>query len=177
YEQRTRICDLGYLRTAYKRADGRIDYRCPAEPVKDWIRKGGAPEEAVGRKCLCNGLMANIDLAQTRDDGLERALLTTGNELANMRPFLGDRESYSADDVIDYLTALVGDRRRDVVYASGSAVSAGAAEVVASKAIAQPPSNRRRLGRSAGHVTRRARHCLQQVRCPRRRSARHAAPP
>lgn len=132
YEQRTRICDLGYLRTAYKRADGRIDYRCPAEPVKDWIRKGGAPEEAVGRKCLCNGLMANIDLAQTRDDGLERALLTTGNELANMRPFLGDRESYSADDVIDYLTALVGDRRRDVVYASGSAVSAGAAEVVAS---------------------------------------------
>jgi NAD(P)H-dependent flavin oxidoreductase YrpB (nitropropane dioxygenase family) len=132
YEQRTRICDLGYLRTAYKREDGRIDYRCPAEPKKDWIRKGGAPEEAEGRKCLCNGLMANIDLPQTREDGLERAVLTTGNELANMKPFLGDRESYSAGDVIDYLTALVGDRRAAPAYASEAPVSAGAAEIAAS---------------------------------------------
>ncbi len=104
YEQRTRICDLGYLRTAYKREDGRIDYRCPAEPKKDWIRKGGAAEEAEGRKCLCNGLMANIDLPQVREEGLERAVLTTGNELAHMQSFLAGRMSYSADDVIDYLT-------------------------------------------------------------------------
>src|SRR5690606_27492810 len=73
YEQRTRICDLGYLRTAYKREDGRIDYRCPAEPTKDWIRKGGAPEATAGRKCLCNGLMANIELPQHREEGEERA--------------------------------------------------------------------------------------------------------
>ncbi len=129
YEQRTRICDLGYLRTAYKREDGRIDYRCPAEPKKDWIRKGGAPEDAEGRKCLCNGLMANIALPQAREEGDERALLTTGNELANMKPFLGGRESYSAGDVIDFLTALVGDRQ---VYAAGAAESAGAAEIAAS---------------------------------------------
>src|SRR5690606_42030636 len=90
---------------------------------------------------------------QTRDDGLERALLTTGNELANMRPFLGDRESYSADDVIDYLTALVGDRRRDVVYASGSAVSAGAAEVAASSDNAQSQPTQPLQVRSALHVT------------------------
>jgi len=130
YQQRGRICDLGYLRTAYKREDGRIDYRCPAEPKQDWIRKGGAPEAAEGRKCLCNGLMANIDLPQNREDGTERALLTTGNELANMRPFLAGRISYSAGDVIDYLTALVGDRR--AAYMPAAAESAGAARIAAS---------------------------------------------
>ena len=131
-EPRVRLCDLGYLRTAYKREDGRIDYRCPAEPTKDWIRKGGAPEATEGRKCLCNGLMANIDLPQHRAEGDERAVLTTGNELANMKPFLGERESYSAGDVIDYLTSLVGDRRAAPAYASEPRLSPRAAEIAAS---------------------------------------------
>merc|ERR1719454_835899 len=41
YEERPRVCNLGYLRTAYKRPDGRIGYRCASEPVNDWIKKGG----------------------------------------------------------------------------------------------------------------------------------------
>ena len=36
-----RICDLGYLRQPYKREDGSLGYRCPAEPVADYVRKGG----------------------------------------------------------------------------------------------------------------------------------------
>jgi nitronate monooxygenase len=38
---RKRCCDLGYLRHAYRKADGTTGYRCPAEPVDDYIRKGG----------------------------------------------------------------------------------------------------------------------------------------
>ena len=45
---RTRLCDLGYLRHAYRKADGTIGYRCPAEPVEDFIRKGGTLEETAG---------------------------------------------------------------------------------------------------------------------------------
>jgi NAD(P)H-dependent flavin oxidoreductase YrpB (nitropropane dioxygenase family) len=42
YALRERRCDLGYLRELYRRSDGTIGYRCPAEPVEDYVRKGGA---------------------------------------------------------------------------------------------------------------------------------------
>ncbi|HSJ28375.1 MAG TPA: nitronate monooxygenase, partial [Acidimicrobiia bacterium] len=35
YESRDRKCDLGYLRTAYRDHEGKIGWRCPAEPVDD----------------------------------------------------------------------------------------------------------------------------------------------
>lgn len=37
---RERVCDLGYLRVAYRRADGRIGFRCAAEPVEQYLAKG-----------------------------------------------------------------------------------------------------------------------------------------
>ncbi|HEY9787048.1 MAG TPA: nitronate monooxygenase, partial [Candidatus Obscuribacterales bacterium] len=46
YEIRPRICDLGYLRTAYKREDGSVGFRCPGEPVADYVAKGGKAEDA-----------------------------------------------------------------------------------------------------------------------------------
>ena len=107
YERRPRVCDLGYLRAAYKREDGRIGYRCPAEPVADYVKKGGAESDTVGRKCLCNGLMANIGLPQVRADGAEPALLTSGDDLVRLNEFLQNRTSYSAADVIEYLMAAV----------------------------------------------------------------------
>jgi NAD(P)H-dependent flavin oxidoreductase YrpB (nitropropane dioxygenase family) len=103
YESRERVCDLGYLRTAYRREDGRIGFRCASEPVETFVRKGGAGEEAGGRKCLCNALMANIGLAQVREAGDEPPLLTSGDDLALLGGFLGERESYRAEDVIAYL--------------------------------------------------------------------------
>ena len=36
-EGRTRCCDLGYLRTAYREESGRLGYRCAAEPIADVI--------------------------------------------------------------------------------------------------------------------------------------------
>ncbi len=111
YEQRERVCDLGYLRTAYKREDGRIGYRCASEPVDTYLKKGGKLEDTKGRKCLCNALMADIGHAQVRDDGPERPILTSGDELQRLGEFLGDAESYGASDVLRYLTSQLDESR------------------------------------------------------------------
>lgn len=101
---RERLCDLGYLRTAYRRADARIGYRCPAEPVADFVRKGGKIEDTVGRQCICNGLVAAIGLPQRRRDGLtELPLVTSGNALVSMSEFLKGRTHYTAREVVGYL--------------------------------------------------------------------------
>jgi NAD(P)H-dependent flavin oxidoreductase YrpB (nitropropane dioxygenase family) len=66
YEARPRVCDLGYLRQLYRKPDGSVGYRCPAEPVDIYLRHGGTVEETKGRKCICNGLMATAGLGQYR---------------------------------------------------------------------------------------------------------------
>ena len=82
YEDRTRLCDLSYLRQPYERANGTIGYRCAGEPVHMYVRKGGTVEDTVGRKCLCNGLTATIGMGQHRKDGYdEPALVTLGEDL------------------------------------------------------------------------------------------------
>ena len=101
---RERKCDLGYLRVAYRRSDSRIDYRCAAEPVADYVRKGGAESDTVGRRCLCNALTANIGQAQTRPGAPdEPTLVTSGDDLTSIADFLQGRSEYSAGDVLDYL--------------------------------------------------------------------------
>jgi nitronate monooxygenase len=118
YADRPRHCDLGYLRRAYRREDGTLGYRCPAEPEEDYVRKGGLAEDTVGRKCLCNSLMANIGLGQRRPappttkhgapprDGYEEPpLLTAGNDLLCIRKYIPPpphegASSYHARDVI-----------------------------------------------------------------------------
>lgn len=102
---RQRICDLGYLRSAYQKPDGTVGYRCAGEPVENYVRKGGLVEETKGRLCLCNGLMANIGLGQLRAGGVaEDPLLTAGDDVANLARFLpADRDTYSAADVIRWL--------------------------------------------------------------------------
>jgi len=106
YAGRARICDLGYLRTAYRREDGRIAYRCPSEPVDTYLKKGGGAEDTAGRKCLCNALLSNIGLGQMREDGLgELPLLTSGDDLRTLGTFLAGRSSYSAADVLSHLLA------------------------------------------------------------------------
>jgi NAD(P)H-dependent flavin oxidoreductase YrpB (nitropropane dioxygenase family) len=103
--QRTRICDLGYLRTAVRGAAGRIDYRCPAEPVSSYVAKGGDVADTEGRRCLCNGLTANIGQPQVRDGGEEMPLLTSGDDLLSLSRFLRGAQRYSAKDVIAYLSS------------------------------------------------------------------------
>ena len=107
YSERPRICDLGYLRHPYRKEDGTLGYRCPSEPVKDYIRKGGNEADTVGRKCLCNGLLATVDLPQKQSSGYTEApIMTAGDDVTNVAQFLKPgADSYSAADVIEYLLA------------------------------------------------------------------------
>ena len=104
YLARTRICDLGYLREPYRKTDGTTGYRCASEPVATYVAKGGGEENAQGRKCLCNALMADIGLPQTRGGLAEKTLVTSGDDVADIARFLrSGASSYSAADVVTRL--------------------------------------------------------------------------
>jgi len=106
-EARERRCDLGYLREVYVNPDGRPGYRCPAEPVDDYVRKGGDLSNTLGRKCICNGLTATIGLGQRRQGVEEAPIVTAGNDLEELGRMLGtDRQSYTAADVVEYLLGV-----------------------------------------------------------------------
>lgn len=109
YQCRPRICDVGYLRHPYKKEDGSVAYRCPSEPAEDYLKKGGDAEDVEGRKCLCNGLLANIGLPQFQKSGyLEKPLVTAGDDAKFVARFLNKgNSSYSAEDVIRYLLSSV----------------------------------------------------------------------
>jgi len=111
YAGRRRICDLGYLREPYATQDGNIGYRCAAEPLTNYLAKGGKIEDTEGRKCLCNALMANIGHAQQRNgNGAEPALVTAGDDLNTAAQFIAPgRESYTAADVVKSLLSLIDD--------------------------------------------------------------------
>jgi nitronate monooxygenase len=105
YASRQRQCDLGYLRHVYRKEDGTPGYRCPAEPADDFVRKGGSLPDGVGRKCLCNGLLANIGLGQLRSETeIELPLVTAGDNVGHISKFLQTgNEFYTAADVIQLL--------------------------------------------------------------------------
>jgi NAD(P)H-dependent flavin oxidoreductase YrpB (nitropropane dioxygenase family) len=102
YRGRRRICDLGYLRHPYRKSNGTIGYRCPAEPLNQFLRKGGLAEQTHGRKCVCNGLPATVGLPQVRGKQVrELPLVTAGDDLARLAQFLPPgQNSYSAADVL-----------------------------------------------------------------------------
>jgi nitronate monooxygenase len=110
YEARPRICNLGYLRMPYRGADGTLGYRCSADAVDKYVRSEGRLEDTVGRKCLCNGLMANIDLPQCRPGGVdvERPVVTSGDDVRNIGNHLRrDRRFYTCADVVRNVLGLV----------------------------------------------------------------------
>ncbi|MCB2154430.1 nitronate monooxygenase [bacterium] len=107
YLARERVCDLGYLRRVYRKADGSLAYRCPAQSEATFERAGGKGAETPHRACLCNALCANIGLGQIRNGKKEPPLLTAGDDLANIGNFLPqDGLAYSAAHVIE--TVLAG---------------------------------------------------------------------
>jgi NAD(P)H-dependent flavin oxidoreductase YrpB (nitropropane dioxygenase family) len=103
YAARTRVCDLGYLREAYAKPGGAIGYRCAAEPIADYVAKGGDAAATVDRMCLCNGLTATVGLGQVRGVSVEPPVITSGDGLGTVRAVLNDRDDYSAADVVTHL--------------------------------------------------------------------------
>lgn len=102
---RTRVCDLGYLRVPVRTNDGRTIYRCAAEPVDAYVLKGGAAADTEGRRCLCNGLTANIGQAQWRPATGEEeiSLVTSGDDLLSLSAFAEANPGFTARHVIRYL--------------------------------------------------------------------------
>ena len=102
YAARARICDLGYLREAYRTEAGAIGYRCSSEPVSIYLSKSGKQENTVGKKCLCNALMATVGQPQVRaGKHTEIGLATSGNDLTEVARFLAPgRTTYTAADVL-----------------------------------------------------------------------------
>jgi NAD(P)H-dependent flavin oxidoreductase YrpB (nitropropane dioxygenase family) len=109
YRDRQRVCDLGVLRTPYVKNDGRVGYRCPAEPLRGYVdAKGGRVHNTEGRVCLCNALLASAGLAQRRSDGgVEPALVTAGTDLSSVALMLAGlppgQRTYGASHVLAYL--------------------------------------------------------------------------
>lgn len=105
YENRQRRCDLGFLREAYLKHDGRVGYRCPAESVNAYTAKGGDAAETVGRKCLCNALVSNLGMPQELANGRqELPLITLGDDLSGIGRFCTvEQPEYTAADVVRVL--------------------------------------------------------------------------
>ena len=106
YEQRERVCDLGVLRETYQKPDGGIGFRCSAEPLDQYVAKGGDPSQVNDRICLCNSLCASAGIGQVRHGVAEPQLITIGDDLAAVREVMPeDADQYSAADVIRRLLA------------------------------------------------------------------------
>jgi len=106
YGKRKRSCSLGYLVEAYKTPKGGIGFRCPAEPVKAYVRKGGAEESTERRVCLCNGLAATAKDGQRADGETGAPIVTLGQDQGFIRSLLPSAEgAYSAEDVIRSILA------------------------------------------------------------------------
>ncbi len=108
YDVRPRLCDLGYLRVPYMRPNGAIGYRCPGEPIHTYVGKGGEAGDAAGRACLCNALLANVGLGQTRRSSgyTEVPLVTLGASLDGVHAMLQRHpDGWSAAQAVDWLLA------------------------------------------------------------------------
>ncbi len=99
-----RKCDHGYMVAAYKMGSGAIAFRCPAEPIGDFVRKGGKVEDTESRVCICKALSA------TAKDGISAELpyvgkiVTLGKDLSFRDLLLINPDgSYSAEDVIRWV--------------------------------------------------------------------------
>ena len=104
YDERRRICTIGYLVQAYQTRTGGLGFRCPAEPVSAYLQKGGSAEAAVGRKCICNGLMAAVGLGLDSKLGVEPPIVTSGRDYSFIKKLISYEEGrYTAEDVVRFL--------------------------------------------------------------------------
>lgn len=105
YQSRPRVCDIGRLRMPYRKINGSVGFRCPAENVATFTTKGGNEEETRGRKCLCNGLLATAGFPQRQPSGyLEPPIVTLGSDVSFVFAFMvEEKDTYTAEDVMKYL--------------------------------------------------------------------------
>ncbi len=113
FEDRHRVCDLGLLQQlglSKPSADGSrtLFQRCPAGPVDSYVKARGLESNTGQRRCLCNGLISCVGLAQVRGGGghyEEPAVVTLGNDLGGVRRLSrqGQAQYWAKDVVADIL--------------------------------------------------------------------------
>jgi nitronate monooxygenase len=115
YSARRRICDIGLLQQrglSKPTADGsrRLFHRCQAGPISDFVNKRGLERNTEDRRCLCNGLLSCVGLAQVvkRNDEFteEPAIVTLGNHLDGIRRL--SRQGQTTYWVRDVVTDILG---------------------------------------------------------------------
>jgi NAD(P)H-dependent flavin oxidoreductase YrpB (nitropropane dioxygenase family) len=100
YDARKRVCTYGYLVKPYMDEKGEIGFRCPAEPVDAFVRKGGKLEVTEGRRCLCAGLSAAVNRAGAE----EPAIVTLGKDHSFACKLMRTpNDTCSAEDVVRFI--------------------------------------------------------------------------
>ncbi len=100
YDARTRICNHGFLTSAYQRPDQSIGFRCASERTEQYVRKGGKIEDTENRRCLCNGLIASSELTNPG----EAPILTLGDDTSFIKHLMkNENDTYTAADAMEYL--------------------------------------------------------------------------
>lgn len=94
YSSRKRVCDMGYLRKVV-RIGGKLVLRCSAEPVENFIARGGDEVDTVGRVCLCNALSAAVGARS-----LETPIVTLGDDMSFLARL---SEKYTAAEAVGCL--------------------------------------------------------------------------
>ena len=110
FNSRRRLCDIGYLQSAYLCPGGGVGFRCPAESVEAYVGKGGKAEHTVGRVCLCNALVSSAGFASLWADGyVEPPIVTLGEELGSVSELLktlpAGQDSYSIGKALHYIAS------------------------------------------------------------------------
>lgn len=97
---RTPKCTHGALVEVCIDEKGHDFYRCPAEPIKDYLRKGGNIEKTKGVVSLCNGLFGNSQIGGPGEIPTQ----TYSSKFAFIRELLTDENGdYGVEDAMNYL--------------------------------------------------------------------------
>ena len=80
--------------------------------MQAYLKKGGLPEDTLGRKCLCNALMANVGVGQERKDGyVELPAVTLGQDLEGAAAMIAAHpDGWTPTQAITWLLSELGER-------------------------------------------------------------------
>lgn len=133
YENRERVCNVGGFKEPALRPDGKIVYRCSAEPLNVFEKLGGKEEETHCRKCLCNGLLSAIGMPQTYNDGYEEPpLMTMGDDTSFTQVLMKDEnDTWGAAQAVEYLQNLWVKAQEEVAHPEVPAASSVPADAPA----------------------------------------------
>ncbi len=105
YEERVRDCSRKALQFPAELPDGKIVFRCSAEPVDDYVRRGGRVEDTIGARCLCNGLFAAVGLGNPN----EVPIFTMGDDVSFLLYLMpSDKSVFTSKQVLKFLLSRYG---------------------------------------------------------------------